>query len=759
MVCTFNPTKFRRSAKGMISVRKPNKDESAQLLRAILDSLHDHVALVNTRGMIRAVNEAWENFAAQNGAPDTSRVSVGANYLEVCQRAIEAGDQVAEAAFGGVRSVLNGTSDQFVMDYECSSPGQERWFKMAVFRQKKAGAGAVIIHSDITDRKQTEEALRKSEGWFRLLTDSLPVLISYVDEEQRYRFNNEGYESWFGHPREYVQGKHLKQVVGEKAYQALRPRIEAALSGELVTFEDFVPYRGAGKRYVQVTYVPDRQDGRVPGFFALIQDLTERKQAEEEIRESRDKLSTIIAGADVGTWDWNIQAGSIQVNDRFCTMLGYEPGTFGTDVQRFFDSLHPDDGEKVNRLVAAHCAGESEFYHCDFRLRMADGVYKWIHDAGRLIERDHEKRPLRMVGIHIDINDRKLADEALKAREEEFRSMFELAAVGNAQADTETGRFTRVNRKFCDITGYSQDELLNQSYRDITHPEDRERDTAQIQRVVKGEAGMWSTEKRYIRKDGKTIWVSVNGSLIRIDGRPHRTIANIVDITERKSYEDELQVHREALRNLAAEIASTQEKERRQIADELHDHIGQNLILAKMKLGELNALVPAQYSASIEQVRALLDQIIKDARSLIRDLCPQVLYELGIEAAIDWLVEQTQTKYGLPCVAEITPLGRPIKEDRRMILFQATRELLANVAKHARAKQARVILKGDETRVTVQVADDGCGFDPSFLTFASSTTRGFGLFSIRERVALLGGELKIDSAPGQGTRATVTVPA
>jgi signal transduction histidine kinase len=168
--------------------------------------------------------------------------------------------------------------------------------------------------------------------------------------------------------------------------------------------------------------------------------------------------------------------------------------------------------------------------------------------------------------------------------------------------------------------------------------------------------------------------------------------------------------------------------------------------------------VPAQYSASIEQVRALLDQIIKDARSLIRDLCPQVLYELGIEAAIDWLVEQTQTKYGLPCVAEITPLGRPIKEDRRMILFQATRELLANVAKHARAKQARVILKGDETRVTVQVADDGCGFDPSFLTFPSSTTRGFGLFSIRERVALLGGELKIDSAPGQGTRATVTVP-
>jgi PAS domain S-box-containing protein len=290
--------------------------------------------------------------------------------------------------------VLNGTSDYFVMDYECSSPSQERWFKMAVFRQKKAGAGAVIIHSDITERKQTEEALRRSEGWFRLLTDSLPVLISYVDEDHRYRFNNKGYEHWFGHPREYVEGKHLRQVLGEKAYQAIRSRVEAALAGQLVTFEELIPYRGAGRRYVRVTYVPDCQNGRIRGFFALIQDLTERKQAEEEIHESRDKLSTIIAAADVGTWDWNIQAGSIQVNDRFCTMLGYEPGTFGTDVQRFFDSLHPDDGEKVNRLVAAHFAGETELYRCDFRFADGGRSYKWIHDAGRLIERDHEKRPL-----------------------------------------------------------------------------------------------------------------------------------------------------------------------------------------------------------------------------------------------------------------------------------------------------------------------------------------------------------------------------
>jgi len=621
----------QREARWIIPTRKPIEKERPQFIGAILDSLHDHVAVVDAQGTIKAVNEAWEKFAAQNGALDSSSVSVGANYLEVCRRATKEGNQTAEQALNAIVSVLNGTKDHFVMDYECSSPLQERWFKMSVLRQKNTVVGAVIIHSDITERKQTEAALRRSEERLRLLTDALPVLISYVDQDQRYRFNNKAYEHWFGHPREYVEGKHLRQVLGEKAYQAIRPRVEAVLSGQLVTFEETIRYRGVGQRYVRVSYVPDREDGQVRGFFALIQDLTEPKQGEEEIRESRDRLSTIITGADVGTWDWNVPAGTVDVNDRFCTMLGYEPGAFGTDAQRFFDSLHPDDLEKVNRFVAAHFAGESEFYRCDFRLRTADGSYKWIHDAGRLIERDHKGRPLRMVGIHMDI-------------------------------------------------------------------------------------------------------------------------------TERKSYEDTFRAHREALRNLAAEISLTQEKERRQIADDLHDHIGQNLVLAKMKMGELNALLPVEYSASIEQVRSLLDQSLQDTRSLIRDLCPQVLYELGLEAAMDWLVEQTQAKYGLRCVADLSPLRKPLREDRRVVLFQAARELLINVAKHARATRVKITLEEDEAWVKIRVADDGCGFEPSLITFPESTERGFGLFSIRERVALLGGELRIDSAPGQGARVTVMVP-
>jgi PAS domain S-box-containing protein len=138
---------------------------------AILNALDDHVAILDARGTILAVNEAWERFARQNGAPDTSQVSVEANYLEVCLRAMKAGDPIAKQALIGIESVLSGGTDEFALDYECSSEVQRRWFTMTVRRQTQPFAGVVIIHRNITDRKLAELALRSGEERLKLALD------------------------------------------------------------------------------------------------------------------------------------------------------------------------------------------------------------------------------------------------------------------------------------------------------------------------------------------------------------------------------------------------------------------------------------------------------------------------------------------------------------------------------------------------------------------------------------------------------------
>lgn len=158
--------------------------------------------------------------------------------------------------------------------------------ELAKLRQKIAK-----LEKSEAKRKRMEEALVKSEEQLRLITDSLPVLISYVDSDQRYRFNNKAYEKWFGHSSEEVYGKHIREVLGDSAYQAIRKHVRTAVSGKEVSFESEVPYKDVGIRYVEASYIPHFGDkGEVKGYFALINDMTKRKQAEDELKETLKEL-------------------------------------------------------------------------------------------------------------------------------------------------------------------------------------------------------------------------------------------------------------------------------------------------------------------------------------------------------------------------------------------------------------------------------------------------------------------------------------
>ncbi|HCJ66140.1 MAG TPA: two-component sensor histidine kinase [Elusimicrobia bacterium] len=147
------------------------------------------------------------------------------------------------------------------------------------------------LRQRIAELEKSEEALRKSEEHLRLITDSLPVLISYIDSEQRYRFNNKTYEEWFGHSSKEIYGKHIRDVLGEQAYQTVSKYIETVLSGETITYEDYVPYKDGGMRYIKASYIPhfDEQK-KVKGYFSLVSDITGRKQAEENLRKTLAEL-------------------------------------------------------------------------------------------------------------------------------------------------------------------------------------------------------------------------------------------------------------------------------------------------------------------------------------------------------------------------------------------------------------------------------------------------------------------------------------
>ena len=234
----------------------------------------------------------------------------------------------------------------------------------------------------------------------------------------------------------------------------------------------------------------------------------------------------------------------------------------------------------------------------------------------------------------------------------------------------------------------------------------------------------------------------------------------LLEIEERKKNEQELLGYQQRLRHLSSELLQTEERERRRIAIEIHDRIGQALAVNKIQLGALQAEVDSQdLKTKIENIRGLISQTIRDTRTLTFELSPPVLYELGLQAALEWLAEIVRKQNGLKVDVAGDGSDRELDAEKRVLLFRTCRELLFNVVKHAGARRARVSLRGDGAAIMIKISDDGTGFDPDLLQSGYDPFEsGFGLFSIQEQLEHRGGMFEVDSGPGRGSTVTIVMP-
>ena len=227
----------------------------------------------------------------------------------------------------------------------------------------------------------------------------------------------------------------------------------------------------------------------------------------------------------------------------------------------------------------------------------------------------------------------------------------------------------------------------------------------------------------------------------------------------RKKAQEELLVYQEKLRTFSSQLAFTEEKERRDIAIGLHDRIGQSLTLTRIKLSELNSMVDSKKTKEkLKDIITIMEQTIDQTRSLTFDLSSPELYELGIEAALDSLCERKSQLYNIPIEFIDDKKSKPLDETSRILLYQAARELLFNIIKHAKAKKILVLINRIKDSVQIIIKDNGIGFNIKQLHFSKKSTKGFGLFSIQERMNHHKGSFSIESKPGRGTKVTLMIP-
>lgn len=230
-------------------------------------------------------------------------------------------------------------------------------------------------------------------------------------------------------------------------------------------------------------------------------------------------------------------------------------------------------------------------------------------------------------------------------------------------------------------------------------------------------------------------------------------------INEFTEAEKKIEIYQSQLRQLAAELSLTEARERRAIAEDLHDHIGQALAFIKMNISQFQGdAIFCGFEGKISGIMTLLDQTIHYTRNLTFEISPPILYELGLESALEWLAGRIGKKQGLTVTVKKQGNLTPHREEIKVTMFKSVQELLTNAVKHASAKEIAITVAEDPELLSIEVADNGYGFDTAILANGAAQHDRFGLFNIRERMHYLGGSMTVHSRPGGGTRITLAVP-
>jgi PAS domain S-box-containing protein len=307
------------------------------------------------------------------------------------------------------------------------------------------------------------------------------------------------------------------------------------------------------------------------------------------------------------------------------------------------------------------------------------------------------------------------------------------------------------NGRFARFLGAGLQSVIGSSMLDLVWPDDHPQLDALLRRAARKSC---RGEIRLQSRKGAPLSVHLSLNPLRLDST--RAVCLIAsDLSEMKRAEQELRASSEQLRNLAAHLLSVREEERTRISREVHDELGQSLTAVKLDLAWLAGRLPRRNGQMLERIRStrqLADSIIRSVRRISTELRPAVL-DLGLAAAVEWQVQEFQARSGIQCKVRLLT-REVVASNASTAMFRIFQETLTNVARHAKATRAEVVLQKQGDRLVLLIRDNGRGFDQA----DPSLSKSLGLLGMRERAAILGGQVNISSAPGKGTTVTAWIP-
>jgi PAS domain S-box-containing protein len=656
---------------------------------------------------------------------------------------------------------------------------------------------------NISKRKQAEDTLVSSEERFRKVVESVKdYAIFTLDLSGVITSWNIGAERIFGQPAEEVIGHHFSSFYSKEETEAGKPgKILAAAAHEGRYEDENWRQRKDNSRFwanVIITALTDEK-GNLVGYSKVVRDMTRRKKAEEEVQRQSQFVRLLqeiaVAANEASSPDPALQ---FAIN-RICECTNWNVGhvymvSEGSDELVPKDIWYPDSDPRYEEFRressitrfkkgeglpgTVYQRGEPVWisdvtHHANFvRSGQAQksqlvmgfgfpilvgkqvvGVLEFFSDKvdkpdGQLLE------VMENIGTQLGrVIERKQSEDALRNSEARFRAIFEGAALGIELIDLD-GRILETNPAITQMLGYEAEELRQVTSTDVKHPANTIANMDLFSELRSGQRDSYRIEQPYIRKDGRLGWGRSYVSLVRgHNDQPKFAIGMLEDVTERKHMEAELA-------ELQRRLMEGRETERLQLARELHDGPVQDLYGISFLLKAYSEGLPPQVNLkTIDELLEMLTNVTSTLRNICGELRPPVLAPFGLVKAIRSYADTFQETYPSTKVyLELMPDGPVLPKQVQLVLFRIYQQILNNVGKHANATIIKVRFSVDAELAILQVEDNGTGFNMPARWIELARKGHLGLVSASDRARAIGGHLKVESKPGEGTMVTVQVP-
>ena len=618
--------------------------------------------------------------------------------------------------------------------------GETIWFAQRVQAMTEGGkiVGFQAICRDVTELKKARMALEESERRYRQLVELAPDGI-YVRVEDECVFANRAMAAILGLERsDALIGRRVMDFYHPDCHEVARQRIKKLLEIDYLPPDELKVVKSDGSiADVEVSGAALIYQGK-RAYQVVVRDITDRKRAEEALRKSEERLELALQGGDLGMWDYNLQTREAFFNARRAEMVGYSPEEAEPDMSWWGKHVHPDDFLRVLEAFNAHVEGRSSLYECDHRIKHRSGEYIWTAARGKVVERDEYGNPLRIVGTSLDITDRKRAEEALRKSEEQYRMLVETMGETVVSID-ENGMVKFVNNRFCEISGYSKDEIVGRFVWDFPTQADQEVIREQMELRRKGLGGSYETVLMTKQGEEKHAIVS-SEPVFSPDGVFRGSFMVITDITERKHMEERLK-------------GSLQEKE--VLLKEIHHRVKNNLqiisSLLQLQSFHLEDKSPASVLEDLEsRIRAIAavheklyqsESLMKiDVNEYLQDLAEHLFYSYGPSTG------------GVGLIVDINDISCGI--DTAVPMGLIVSELISNSLKHGFPAGRRGSIEISLNRVPqdeleLTVSDNGIGMERDLSDVGSET---LGLSLVKSLADQLHAEIRLDRTQGTSYR-------